>query len=660
MTSFQLQTTYQPLGDQPEAISRLVEGLQAGMRQQILHGATGTGKTFTIANVIADTQRPTLIMAHNKTLAAQLYSEFSQFFPHNAVSFFVSYYDYYQPEAYIPRTDTYIEKTTDINAEIERMRLAATQALATRRDVIVVATVSAIYALGDPAKYDQARLEFKVGKMKQRSKMLRYLVSMQYSRNDLDFQIGTFRLRGDVLEIRPSYTQSAYRITFWGEEVEQITEIDPLTGEILDLLPAITIHPARHFMAAEDDITFARRQISAELESRLAELRAKNQLLEAHRLEQRTRYDLEMMQELGYCPGIENYTFHFAPERQQGEPPWTLIDYFPDDFLLVVDESHMTLPQIRAMYRGDRQRKQTLVDFGFRLPSALDNRPLTFTEWEARAYQIIHTTATPGPYELAHNDQLVEQIIRPTGLLDPQITIRPIKGQVDDLLAELRRRITAGQRALVTTLTKRMAEDLSAYLLELGIKVHYLHSEIQTFDRVERLHDLRLGAVDAVVGINLLREGLDLPEVSLVAILDADKEGFLRSETALVQTIGRAARHVDGLVIMYADRTTASMARAIAETNRRREKQLAYNLAHGITPQTVQKELLELLPTTKEPVSAQKGVAEPAIDYKGDELHEEIAFLQEQMKNAAALMEFERAARLRDQIIAVKKMAINV
>ncbi|HEX6386240.1 MAG TPA: excinuclease ABC subunit UvrB, partial [Anaerolineae bacterium] len=605
----------------------------------------------TIANVIAETQRPALILAHNKTLAAQLYSEFSHFFPHNAVSYFVSYYDYYQPEAYIPRSDTYIEKTTQVNEEIERMRLAATQSLATRRDVVVVASVSAIYSLGDPVKYNQARVTFDVGQVKQREKALRHLVAIQYERNDIGFGRGTFRVRGSTLEIRPSYAESAYRVEFWGDQIERITEVDPLTGEVLAELSTLTIHPARHFVPLQDETETAIAGIEIELTERLAELKRENRLLEAQRLEQRTRYDVEMLRELGYCNGSENYSRHFY-QRPPGEPPWTLLDYFPDDYLLVVDESHMTVPQIRGMFNGDRQRKQTLVDYGFRLPSALDNRPLTFDEWEERAYQIIYTSATPGPYEQGNAQQTVEQIIRPTGLIDPEISVRPVKGQIDDLLFEVRRRVDQGQRALITTLTKRMAEDLADYLAEMGLNVHYLHGEVDTLERVDILQDLRRGVYDAVVGINLLREGLDLPEVSLVAILDADKEGFLRSETALIQTIGRAARHVEGTVIMYADHVTDSMRRAIDETDRRREKQLGYNRAHGIEPRTIVKGLAELLPHGEK----ETAVAEPVATYEDTaDLFERIDELEAQMKTAAADLEFEKAALLRDQVMTLRQ-----
>ncbi|MCP5095843.1 MAG: excinuclease ABC subunit UvrB [Chloroflexi bacterium] len=648
MNQFQLVSPFQPTGDQPQAIQQLVDGLDTGLRHQVLLGATGTGKTFTMANVIATTQRPTLILAHNKTLAAQLYSEFKQFFPHNAVSYFVSYYDYYQPEAYIPRSDTYIEKTTQVNAEIERMRLLATQSLATRRDVIVIASVSAIYSLGDPVKYNQARVDFTVGQIRQRNKVLRHLIGIQYERNDIDFKLGSFRVRGDTLEIRPSYTETAYRVTFWGDEIERITEIDPLTGELIQEMDSLTVHPAKHFLPFEDEIEGAIAEIEQMLEERIDEFQQNDQLLEAQRIEQRTRYDIEMLRELGYCQGVENYGIHFNQAQQPGDPPWTLLDYFPDDFLMIADESHMAIPQIRAMYRGDRHRKQTLVDYGFRLPSALDNRPLTFEEWEERIYQVVYTTATPATYELAHSEQTVDQIIRPTGLIDPEIIIRPIKGQVDDLLFEVRNRIEQGQRALITTLTKRMAEDLADYLTEMDLKVHYLHSEVDTFERVEILQDLRSGVYDAVVGINLLREGLDLPEVSLVAILDADKEGFLRSETALIQTIGRAARHVEGKVIMYGDRITNSMQRAIDETSRRRTIQMAYNETHGIEPQTIVKELSDLLREREDVVET--AVSEPTPIYETVDLIAEIEQLESDMKTAAIALEFERAATLRDRI----------
>jgi excinuclease ABC subunit B len=588
-------------------------------------------------------------------LAAQLYHEFATFFPHNAVAYFVSYYDYYQPEAYIPRTDTYIEKTTEVNAEIERMRLAATQALATRRDVIVVASVSAIYSLGNPERYNQAHVSFEVGQTRQRDKVLRRLIDIYYERNEFELKYGSFRVRGDTLEIWPAYGETVYRIEFWGDEVERITEIDSLTGEILQNLTSLTIHPARHFITPEERMGEILAEIEADVEERVAQLRAEDKLVEAQRLEQRTRYDVEMLRELGYCSGAENYTRYFN-NRGAGAPPWTLIDYFPDDFLMVVDESHMTLPQIRGMYNGDRARKQVLVEHGFRLPSSLDNRPLKFAEWEERIYQVIYTTATPGPYEEAHSQQIAEQIIRPTGLLDPEIRVRPTKGQIDDLLAEIRQRVEKGQRALVTTLTKRMAEDLADYLADTGLNVHYLHSEVDTFERVEILHDLRAGVYDAVVGINLLREGLDLPEVSLVAILDADKEGFLRSETALIQTVGRAARHFEGTVIMYADHITASMQRAINETNRRREKQMAYNRAQGITPRSVVKALTEMLPQTSSAnESAESATTAPdEAPLSSDEYLQTIDELEAEMKSLAETLEFERAAEVRDRIAALR------
>lgn len=649
MTEFQLVSDYQPTGDQPQAIESLVQGLNDGLQSQVLLGATGTGKTFTIANIIAATKRPTLILAHNKTLAAQLYSEFKTFFPHNAVSYFVSYYDYYQPEAYIPRHDLYIEKTTQINEEIERMRLAATQALATRRDVVVIASVSAIYSLGDPIKYGQAYVEFKVGQIKQRDKTLRRLVDIYYERNDIDLHYSTFRVRGDTLEIHPPHTDDVYRILFWGDEVECIQEVDSLTGEVKRTLPEVTFYPARHFVMPQDEMEEAINSIETELEERLVQFRQENKLLEAQRLEQRTRYDVEMLRELGYCSGVENYTGHFY-KRPFGSPPWTLLDYFPDDYLVVVDESHMTIPQIRAMYHGDRSRKETLVEYGFRLPSALENRPLTFEEWQERAYRVIYTSATPGPYEQGKAQKTAEQIIRPTGLIDPEVQIRPIKGQIDDLLFEVRRRVDKGQRALITTLTKRMAEDLTSYLQEMGVKVQYLHSDVETLERVEILQDLRRGLYDVVVGINLLREGLDLPEVSLVAILDADKEGFLRSETALIQTIGRAARHSEGMVLMYADRTTDSMRRAIDETNRRRAKQMAFNEANGIVPRTILKEIVDMLPSSEGNKNGKTAVSEPLPQWEVANAYTQLKDLETEMLAAAKALEFEKAAALRDKI----------
>ena len=639
MPEFKLVSDFQATGDQPQAIEKLVEGLRQGYQHQTLLGATGTGKTYTIAKVVETVQRPTLVMAHNKTLAAQLYSEFCDFFPHNAVEYFVSYYDYYQPEAYLPRTDTYIEKDADINEEINKLRLAATEALLTRRDVIIVASVSAIYGIGAPDEYGRSVVELQVGMNRRRDGVLRHLVAIYYDRNDIAFKRGTFRVRGDTLDIFPAYRDTALRIEFWGDTIDRITEIDPLTGEILEERQAASIFPAKHFVTRAEILNVALQDIEAELEERLAELRAQDRLLEAQRLEQRTLYDLEMLREIGYCSGIENYSRHLS-RRRPGDPPWTLIDYFPDDYLLVLDESHMTVPQIRGMYNGDRSRKEVLVDFGFRLPSALDNRPLQWHEFEERIEQVIYTSATPGPYERQVSAQIVDQVIRPTGLIDPEVIVLPTQGQVDDLIGQIRRRVERGERALVTTLTKRMAEDLSDYLAELGIKVHYLHSEIQTLERVEILRDLRMGVYDVVVGINLLREGLDLPEVSLVAILDADKEGFLRSETSLVQTIGRAARHVNGQVIMYADRVTDSMQRAIDETNRRRAVQQEHNEEHGIEPHSIVKEVRDLTDRVRM-------AAEKRVDYQvATELpRAEVGFLVEelekQMKEAAAQLEFE-------------------
>ncbi|GAB4475739.1 MAG: excinuclease ABC subunit UvrB [Anaerolineales bacterium] len=654
---FKLQAPFRPTGDQPEAIEKLVTGVQRGYRHQVLLGATGTGKTYTIAAVIERLNKPALVMAHNKTLAAQLYAEFKEFFPENAVEYFVSYYDYYQPEAYVPKHDLYIEKDADINEEIERLRLAATTALMTRRDVIIVASVSCIYGIGSPEAYGRVVINLESGHIFRRNALLRMLVEGQYERNDLDLRPGTFRLRGDTLEIIPAYQEKhGYRITFFGDEVERIVEFDPLSGEIRRPLTNIAIYPAKHFITDKDKLEQALRDIETELEQRLAELRRQERLLEAQRLEQRTLYDLEMLREVGYCSGIENYSRHLD-QRPAGSPPWTLMDYIPSDYLLIIDESHMTIPQIRGMYHGDRSRKTTLVEYGFRLPSALDNRPLTFEEFEQRMGFTIYTSATPGPYELQRAEQVVEQIIRPTGLVDPEVEVRPITGQVDDLVGEIRNRVEKGQRVLVTTLTKRMAEKLSDYLMELGIKVHYLHSEIDTLERVGILRDLRLGVFDVVVGINLLREGLDLPEVSLVAILDADKEGFLRSETALIQTIGRAARHVEGKVIMYADKITDSMRRAIDETNRRRAKQIAYNEEHGIIPVSIVKAVRDL--TDRVGVH---GVAESKPSYtirsaqslEQAELRRLIQELEEQMKEAAKNLEFEKAAVLRDEIFELR------
>jgi excinuclease ABC subunit B len=650
---FKLHAPYQPTGDQPEAIRQLVEGIEKGYRDQVLLGATGTGKTFTIASVIEKINKPALVMAHNKTLAAQLYAEFKEFFPENAVEYFVSYYDYYQPEAYVPRHDLYIEKDSDINEEIERLRLAATTALMSRRDVVIVASVSCIYGIGNPEAYGRVVINLESGNIYRRNALLRQLVEGHYERNDLELRPGTFRVRGDSLDVCPAYQDKlGYRITFFGDEVERLIEFDVVTGELRRQLSTAAIYPARHFITDQDKLKAAIADIETELAERVAFFKANDQLLEAQRIESRATYDLEMLREVGYCSGIENYSRHLD-QRAPGTSPWTLMDYMPTEYLLVLDESHMTVPQIRGMYNGDRSRKQTLVDYGFRLPSALDNRPLTFPEFEERMGYTIYTSATPSRFEMERGDQVVEQIIRPTGLVDPEVEVRPVEGQVDDLLKEIRLRVEKGQRVLVTTLTKRMAEKLADYLMELGVKVHYLHSEIDTLERIGILRDLRLGVFDVVVGINLLREGLDLPEVSLVAILDADKEGFLRSETALIQTIGRAARHVDGKVIMYADEMTDSMRRAIDETNRRRAKQEAFNEAHGIQPVSIFKAVRDLTDQL-----SVKAVAEPRAEYKvrgmasleRNELQRVIAELEKQMKDAAKNLEFEKAAALRDEM----------
>jgi excinuclease ABC subunit B len=656
---FKLSAPYRATGDQPQAIHELIEGIQQGYQHQVLLGATGTGKTFTVASVIEQLQKPALVMAHNKTLAAQLYAEFKEFFPENAVEYFVSYYDYYQPEAYVPRHDLYIEKDADINEEIERLRLAATTALMSRRDVVIVASVSCIYGLGSPEAYGRVVINLESGNIYRRNALLRQLVEGHYERNDLELRPGTFRVRGDSLDVIPAYQEKfGYRITFFGDEVERIVEFDPITGELKRELRSVHIYPAKHYITEEDKLKQAIQDIELELAERIGYLRSQDRLLEAQRLESRTQYDLEMLREVGYCSGIENYSRHLD-QRVSGTPPWTLMDYLPNDYLLIIDESHMTVPQIRGMYNGDRSRKETLVEYGFRLPSALDNRPLTFKEFEQHMGHVIYTSATPGPYELQHAEQVVEQIIRPTGLVDPEVEVRPIEGQVDDLVKEIRQRVERGERALVTTLTKRMAEKLSDYLMELGTKVHYLHSEIDTLERVGILRDLRLGVFDVVVGINLLREGLDLPEVSLVAILDADKEGFLRSDTALIQTIGRAARHVNGKVIMYADKMTDSMRRAIDETNRRRAKQIAFNEEHGIQPVSIVKEIHDLTEQL-----SMKAVAEPQGEYRiggvsslpKNELQRLIAELEKQMKQAAKDLEFEKAAVLRDQIYELRNI----
>ncbi|MCK6538935.1 MAG: excinuclease ABC subunit UvrB [Anaerolineales bacterium] len=657
--NFKLQAPFQPMGDQPEAIRDLVSGVRQGMKHQVLLGATGTGKTFTIASVIQELQMPALVMAHNKTLAAQLYAEFKEFFPENAVSYFVSYYDYYQPEAYVPRHDLYIEKETEINEEIERLRLAATTALMSRRDVIIVASVSCIYGLGSPEEFGKGTVTLRVGELYRRNALLRQLIEAQYQRNDMDLRAGTFRVRGDTLEIIPAYEEKrGYRIAFFGDEVERIMQFNPLTGEVFEELQEAAIYPAKQYLTAADKMKDAIADIEAELDERLKFFKETGKFLEAQRLEQRARYDLEMLKEVGYCSGIENYSRHLD-QRAAGTHPWTLIDFLPSDYLLVIDESHMTVPQIRGMYNGDRSRKETLVEYGFRLPSALDNRPLKFDEFEEVMGHTIYTSATPGPYEMNKAEQVVEQIIRPTGLVDPEVEVRPTKGQVDDLIGEIRQRVERGERVLVTTLTKRMSEDLSEYLQELGMKVHYLHSEVETLERVGILRDLRLGVFDVLVGINLLREGLDLPEVSLVGILDADKEGFLRSETALIQTIGRAARHVNGRVIMYADKMTDSMKRAIDETNRRRAKQVKYNQDNGIVPISIHKAIHDL---TEE--FSQKAVAEmkgeyktrPAGDLPRNELKQIIHEMEKQMKEAAKNLEFERAAALRDELFDLKSL----
>jgi excinuclease ABC subunit B len=658
MPDFQIVSDFKMTGDQPQAVEKLVEGLRQGHKQQTLLGVTGSGKTFTMANIVEKIQRPTLVMCHNKTLAAQLYSEFKEFFPHNAVEYFVSYYDYYQPEAYIPRTDTYIEKEIEINEEIDKLRHAATKELFSRRDTLIVASVSCIYGLGEPEEYRSFILNIKKNAIAVPAKLLRRLVDMQYQRNDLDFSRGKFRLRGDTLEIHPSYEDIAIRVEFFGDIVDRIMRIDPLTGEILGDVDEIEIFPAKHFVTSQEKLTLALGTIRQELEERLAELKSQNKLLEAARLEQRTNYDLEMLKEAGYCNSVENYSRHLA-QRPAGSTPWTLLDYFPDDFLLFMDESHMTIPQVRGMYGGDRSRKETLVEYGFRLPSALDNRPLNFSEFSARINQVIYTSATPAEYEVVNSAQIVEQLVRPTGLLEPSIEIKPTKGQIDDLLSQIKVRVDKKQRCLVTTLTKRMAEELADYLIEAGIKSHYLHSEVDTLERVEILRDLRLGVYDVIVGINLLREGLDLPEVSLVAILDADKEGYLRSKGALIQTMGRAARHLEGHVLMYADKVTLSMHEAIEETRRRRAIQEEFNQKHGITPQSINKAVKDITERVAASIAEEKGVYNATPSKSGPSTKEEvirlIKDLEIQMKLAAKNMEFERAALLRDRIIELRR-----
>src|SRR5947209_7972363 len=659
---FRLVLPWDLAGDQPAATSGLENALRAGERHVTLRGVTGSGKTVTMAKVIADAGRPTLVLAHNKTLAAQLYGEFKEFFPENAVQYFVSYYDYYQPEAYIARSDTYIEKDSSRNEEIDRMRHSATRSLFERRDVIIVASVSCIYGLGAPVDYGAVTVRLKKGERVRRDTVLRHLVDIQYERTNTDLVRGKFRVRGDTLEVQPAYEELAVRVEFFGDDVERITELDPLTGEVLAERDKIDIYPARHCLTPREKLLEAIKDIEVELVDRVKELEDAGRLLEAQRLRQRTNFDLEMLRETGTCAGGENSSRHIA-RRPAGSRPWTLLDYFPPDFLAFVDESHISIPQVRGMYFGDRSRKEILVDYGFRLPSALDNRPLTFEEFEQRLDQAIYVSATPGPYELEHSPKVIEQIIRPTGLIDPQIDVRKTEGQIDDLLAEIRQRVEAGQRALVTTLTKKMAEDLADYLREMGVKVHYLHSEIETLERVEILRDLRLGVYDVVVGVNLLREGIDLPEVTLVAILDADKEGYLRSEGSLIQVIGRAARHVEGRVIMYADRVTASMRAAIDETDRRRELQFAYNLEHGIEPQTIVKAIRDIGLRLRD-VAGVEGINEKARrpiaagSLPKDELVRVIKDLEGQMKRAAKDLEFEKAALLRDEVVELRGLMV--
>jgi excinuclease ABC subunit B len=663
MPDFQIISDLRPTGDQPQAIEQLTKGLVEGDRFQTLLGVTGSGKTFTMANIVEAVNRPTLVLAHNKTLAAQLYAEFKEFFPRNAIEYFVSYYDYYQPEAYVARTDTFIEKDADINEEIDKLRHAATRALLTRRDTLIVASVSCIFGLGTPEEYASTIVSLKRGQQVRRDRVLRQLIDIQYDRNDMTLTRGTFRVRGDSVEIFPAYEEIAVRVEFFGDEVDRIVDVDPLTGEILAVRDDISIYPAKHFVTSAEKLKVAIQDIQQELEERLQELESQGKVLEAARLKQRTMYDLEMMQEAGYCAGIENYSMHLS-RRKPGEQPATLLDYFPDDFLMLVDESHMTLPQVRGMYGGDRSRKDVLVEHGFRLPSARDNRPLTFPEFERMIGQAVFISATPGPYEFEHSSRVVEQVIRPTGLVDPAISVRPTKGQIDDLLGEINARVARGERALVTTLTKRMAEDLADYLKEMGVRTHYLHSEVDTFERIEILRDLRLGIHDVVVGINLLREGLDLPEVSLVAILDADKEGFLRSEGALIQTIGRAARHVDGQVIMYADTMTRSMKVAIDETYRRRELQTKYNQEHGIQPRGIVKDIKDLTERVRAiaeerseyQTAASDGHPGVIAEIPKDELARMVKDLESQMKTAAKDLEFEKAALLRDQIVELRRI----
>ncbi|MCH8184886.1 MAG: excinuclease ABC subunit UvrB [Chloroflexi bacterium] len=654
MPDFKIVADFKATGDQPKAIDELVRGIDGGLHHQTLMGVTGSGKTFTMACVVERVQRPTLVIVHNKTLAAQLATEFKEFFPANAVEYFVSYYDYYQPEAYVPRSDTYIEKDADVNEELDKLRHSATRALLTRRDALIVASVSCIFGLGSPEEYQSFVAYIRKGERRNRNRLVRQLIDMQYERNDIDFTRGRFRIRGDTLEILPAYEEIGIRIEFWGDEVERIIQLDPLTGEVLSEREDIEIYPAKHFVTSEEKMLAALDDIQQELDEHLQVLNGQGKLLEAQRLESRTRYDMEMMRETGYCGGVENYSRHLA-RRPAGSSPYTLMDYFPEDYLLFIDESHMTLPQLRGMFYGDKSRKEVLVEYGFRLPSALDNRPLNFGEFEERVNQAIYVSATPGPYEYEHSQQMIEQVIRPTGLTDPIIDVKPTEGQIDDLLHQIRIRVDRGERCLVTTLTKRMAEELADYLREMGVKTHYLHSEIDTLERSEILRDLRLGVYDVVVGINLLREGLDLPEVSLVAVLDADKEGYLRSQTSLIQTIGRAARHVEGRVIMYADVVTDSMKRAIDETDRRRSIQESYNLEHGIEPRSIQK-------TVHDITERVRAIAETSAPYvtngelPKDDLLRLVKDLESEMKSAARNLEFEKAALLRDQIVDLRKV----
>ena len=658
MPEFQIVSDFKPTGDQPQAIDRLVENVDHGLVHQTLMGVTGSGKTFTMANVVEKVQRPTLVIAHNKTLAAQLATEFKEFFPNNAVEYFVSYYDYYQPEAYIPRTDLYIEKDADVNEELDKLRHAATRALLTRRDVLIVASVSCIFGLGSPEEYQSFMAYIRKGETRSPAKLARQLIDMQYERNDFDLARGRFRIRGDTMEILPAYEEVGIRIEFWGDEVERIVQLDPLTGEMLAERDDIEIYPAKHFVTSQEKLLDAMGRIETELAEQLVTLNGQGKLLEAQRLESRTNYDLEMMRETGYCAGVENYSRPLSG-REPGSAPFTLLDYFPEDFLLFIDESHMTLPQIRAMYGGDRSRKTVLVDYGFRLPSAMDNRPLNFGEFEERVNQTVYVSATPGPYEYEHSQQMIEQVIGPTGLIDPLIEVKPTKGQIDDLLYQIGATVDKGQRTIVTTLTKRMSEELADYLREMGIRTHYMHSEIDTLERSEILRDLRLGVYDVIVGINLMREGLDLPEVSFIAILDADKEGYLRSTTALIQTVGRAARHIDGHVIMYADRVTDSMKRAIDETERRRTIQESYNRENGISPQSIQKSVHDITERVKAVAETRATYMVDQGDMPKDDLLRLIKDLESQMKTAARAMEFEKAALLRDQITDLRKVAVE-